>query len=263
MRTGEPKYLEWAQHIVAYNWLATIPVQFPEFQHVTKGLVREQEFYLTYDLPFRTCLYIDCLPYLTAVTGDPFFFDYYKLMIQTQMAYQNRPPRMQSFDIGLWWDASGADPSDELGEPNVNYIVEFCSLFLESVTSPNAYRYVGGPDWGVGLDYDLGFKPQFDPAGPYVVSCASRLEDARWDPGTRTLRARLSGSGGRCRAARRRLATRPLFGNRHRALIDSQPAANEHCHEVRRGDRNALAIDYVLRGGPLTINVVFPPEKTR
>ena len=29
MRTGDSKYLDWAQQIVAYNWLATIPVQFP------------------------------------------------------------------------------------------------------------------------------------------------------------------------------------------------------------------------------------------
>jgi hypothetical protein len=32
---------------VAYNWLAAISLQFPEFKHVTKGLVREPEFYLT------------------------------------------------------------------------------------------------------------------------------------------------------------------------------------------------------------------------
>lgn len=54
MRTGDPRYLDWAKQVVSYNWLVTIPVQFPGFKHVTKGLVREQDFYLTYGLPFRT-----------------------------------------------------------------------------------------------------------------------------------------------------------------------------------------------------------------
>ncbi len=262
-RTGDPKYLEWAQQIVAYNWLATIPVQFPGYQHVTRGLVREQEFYLTYDLPFRTCLYVDCLPYLTTVTGDRFFFDYYKLMIQTQMAYQNQPPLMQSFNIGLWWDASGADPSDEPGEPNVNYIVEFCSLFLESVTSPNAYRYAGGPDWGIGLDYDLTFTPQFNNAGPYVVSSTSRLDDARWDPKARILQARLSGQPGD--AGQLVVGWQPglYSASAIRTQIDSEPSPDECCHAICIGNREALAVDYTLPRGARTICIEFPPENSR
>ena len=189
--------------------------------------MREQEFYLTYDLPFRTCLYIDCLPYLTAVTGDRFFFDYYKLMIQTQLAYQNQPPNLQSFDIGLWPDASGANPSDELGETNVNYIVEFCSLFLESVNSPNAYRYVGGPDWGIGLDYELGFSPQFDPKGPWVVSSSSQVADVRWDAQARTLGVTLSGHAGD--AGQLVVGWQPgrYSAAEIRPLVDGQPVANK------------------------------------
>lgn len=258
MRTDDPKYLQWSTHIVAYNWLATIPLQFPEFKHVTKGLVREQEFYLTYDLPFRTCLYIDCLPYLTAVTGDRFFFDYYKLMIQTQLAYQNQAPNLQSFNIGLWPDASGANPSDELGEEKVNYIVEFCSLFLESVTSPNAYRYVGGPDWGAGLDYELTFTPQFDPKGPCVISSSSQLADARWNAQTRTLEVTLSGYTGD--SGQLVVGWQPgrYVAAEIRPQIDGRSIPKEKIHSARRGDREALAIDYVLQKVPTRIDIVFP-----
>ena len=259
MRTGDPKYLEWATHIVAYNWSATIPVQFPEFKHVTKGLVREQDFYLTYDLPFRTCLYIDCLPYLTAVTGDRFFFDYYKLMIQTQLAYQNLPPNLQSFNIGLWPDASGANPADELGETNANYVVEFCSLFLESVNSPNAYRYVGGADWGIGLDYTPAFTPQFDPKGPAVISSTSRLDDAHWDAPSRTLRATLSGQAGDVGQLVVGWQPGRYSVAELRLLVDGQPVANEHRHAVRRGDRETLAMDYVLRSASAQVAILFPP----
>jgi hypothetical protein len=200
MRTGEQKYIDWAKHVVSYNWLVTIPVQFSGFGHVTKGLTREQDHYLTYDVPFRTSMFIDCYPYLSLITQDRFFIDFYKMLIQTQMAYQypNEWPRLglQSFDIGLWWDASGANPRDEVGEPEVNYIVEFCSLFLESVTSPNAYRYVGCPDWGVGLDYDLSFTPDFKEGQPYLISASTEVTTAHWDAQSRSLSVRLNGEAG-------------------------------------------------------------------
>jgi hypothetical protein len=238
--------------------LAAVPIQFPGFTHVTKCLVREQEFYLTYDLPFRTCLYIDCLPYLTAVTGDRFFFDYYKLMIQTQLAYQNLPPKKQSFDIGLWWDDSGADPADELGEPNVNYIVEFCSLFLESINSPHAYRYVGGPDWGIGLDYDLAFTPRFDPKEPCVISSSSRLEDVQWDARSRTLRATLSGQPGDVGQFVVGWQPGRYPASSIRPLLDGQSIPNEHCHPTRLAGRDAVEIDYTLKGVSTGLEIPFP-----
>jgi hypothetical protein len=61
------------------------------------------------------------------VTQDRFFIDFYKMLIQTQHFYQSRKG-LQSFNIGLWWDNTGANPRDETGEPDVNYIVEFCSM---------------------------------------------------------------------------------------------------------------------------------------
>lgn len=200
MRTGEQKYIDWAKRVVSYNWLVTIPIQFPGFKHITKGLTREQDHYLTYDIPFRTTLFVDCYPYLSRITQDRFFIDFYKMLIQTQHAYQyptDKSYRMglQSFDIGLWWDESGAEPRDEVGEPDINYIVEFCSMYLESVTSPNAYRYVGGPDWGVGLDYDIAFAPDFE-KNLYVASASTILKSALWSPQERSFDAVLEGETG-------------------------------------------------------------------
>ncbi len=254
MRTGEAKYLEWAKDIISYNWLVAIPVQFPEFKHVTKALVREQDFYPSYDLPFRTCLYVDGFPYLSAVTGDRFFMDLYRLMIQTQMAYQNTPPRMQSFDIGLWWDPSGADPKDEVGELNDNYIVEFCSLFLESVTSPHAYRYVGGPDWGQGLDYELLSAPRFEKGGPYVISSSGRLSGTSWSSGTKTLRATVGGSGMLTLGWERgRYPAGPT-----RVLIGGKPAAPEQLRRASQGGRDVLSIGYRPARDTVSIEVSFP-----
>jgi hypothetical protein len=199
MRTGDPKYIEWAETVASWNWLITIPVQFPGFTHVTKGLTREQDHYLTYDIPFRTTMFNDCYPYLSKVTGDRFFIDFYKMLIQTQHAYQHPVGENKlggAFDIGLWWDDCGAEPSDVLGEEDINYIVEFSSMYLESVTSPNAYRYVGGPDWGVGLDYDLSFHPDFNKEGPYIAASTSRCSGATWDKATGNLTVTLDGKPG-------------------------------------------------------------------
>jgi hypothetical protein len=164
---------------------------------VTKGLTREQDHYLTYDVPFRTTLFVDCYPYLSMITQDRFFIDFYKMLIQTQHFYQYPAEKgFQSFNIGLWWDESGAEPRDLVGEPDINYIVEFCSMYLESVTSPNAYRYVGGPDWGVGLDYDLAFKPDFKKDEPYIASTSTDLTSAKWDAKGKTLAITLQGEVG-------------------------------------------------------------------
>jgi len=256
-RTGDPKYLEWAKHVIAYNWLVSIPIQFPEFKHVTKGLVREQDFYVTYDLPFRTCLYIDGFPYLSEVTGDRFFADFYRLMIQTQMAYQNSPPRFQSFDIGLWWNDSGAEPRDATGEEGSNYIVEFCSLFLESVTSPGFARYVGGPDWGVGLDYDLNFTPAFERNGPYVTSSSSRLTGASWDAQSRILRVTLSGQAGTTEKLALGWTPGHCSAERMRALLNGKPIAPQKTTRSSPKDKEVYCLSFLQEAAESNLEIVF------
>jgi hypothetical protein len=197
--TGDPKYIEWARHLISYIWLTTVPIQYPGFKHVTKGLTREQDNYTSYDVPYRCTILIDCLPYLSRVTRDRFFMDFFKMQLQTQHAYQHpEESGLQSFDIGLWWDASGgAEPVDEIAEPGINYISEFCSMYLESVTSPNTYRYVGGTDWGVGLDYDLPFTPNSGENGLFVAAATSSVTAATWDAKHKTLTVVLQAKSGR------------------------------------------------------------------
>jgi hypothetical protein len=198
MHTGDQKYIDWAKHVVSYNWLVNIPVQFPGFKHVTKGLTREQDHYLTYDHPFRCTLLMDCYPYLSLMTNDRFFMDFYKMLIQTQHAYQHPADKgFQAFNIGLWWEKTGgAEPRDEVGEEGENFIVEFASMYLESVTSPNAYKYAGGADWGVGLDYDLNFTPNSGKEGLYVAAASSKVENNSWDAKKNTLTVKLQNKTG-------------------------------------------------------------------
>lgn len=258
MRTGDAKYLDWAKNMISYNWLVGIPIQFPEFKHVTKALVREQDFYNTYDVPFRVGLYMDGLPYLSAVTGDRFFMDYYRLQIQTQIAYQNKAPLFQSFNIGLYWDASGANPSDLVGEPDVNYILGFCSLYLDSVTSPYAYRYVGGPDWGQGLDYDPSFTPHFDKQGPWVISSSSRLSGVTWVPGTKTLLAVLEGHAGDHGTLAVGWEPGRYSSKQVPVLIDGKAAAAGQCRQESQNGREVLYIGYAQERDTTPVEISFP-----
>jgi len=261
MRTGEQKYIDWAKRVVSYNWLVTIPIQFPGFKHVTKGLTREQDHYLTYDIPFRTTLFVDCYPYLSMITQDRFFIDNYKMLIQTQMAYQHpdkcrrRKRGLRSFDIGLDWDESGAEPCDEIGEPDVNYIVEFCSMFLESVNSPNAYRYVGGPDWGVGLDYDLAFTPDCKEGDPYVVSASTNLNSVEWDEQSKVLSAELKGEIGSGGNLNIKLDTKRYPLNKIKVEIDGQLIGKKQYHY--NTDIEMLMINYTHDRPSLDIRISF------
>lgn len=245
MRTGDPKYIEWAETVASWNWLITIPVQFPGFKHVTKGLTREQDHYLTYDIPFRTTMFNDCYPYLSMVTGDRYFIDFYKMLIQTQHAYQHQVDSALggAFDIGLWWEESGAEPADALGEEDINYIVEFSSMYLESVTSPNAYRYVGGPDWGVGLDYDLSFKPEFRKKGPYIASSTSTCSGGTWNEASGELVVKLEGKT-RYKGTLNIKCTEGLDPLKNATVVvNGKKVAKSNLHFNK--DRNILTIDYV------------------
>ena len=112
--------------------------------------------------------------------------------------------------------------------------------------------------WGIGLDYDLPFKPQFDPKGPCVISSSSQLDNAGWDAQSGTLRAILSGQAsdsGQLVVGWQpgRYAVAEI-----RPVIDGEPIANGHSHPMRRGDQEALAIDYVLRAPSTEIHIAFP-----
>jgi hypothetical protein len=181
IKTGEARYLQMAKDAVAYHWLIAVPIQYPGYEHTTKGLQKEQGFYSAFDVPFRTDEIIDCLPYLSKVTGDPFFMRYYRMLIQTQLDYQAINMPYPGFHIGLETDDTGREPIDKLAEGNLGYILRFAPVFLKSVLSPNAYRYVGGEGWGLGLDYFLPFDPDLGASAPYVLSATTLVRDLAWD----------------------------------------------------------------------------------
>jgi len=192
IKTHNEWYLQAAKDSIFYLWLCMIPIQYPGYKRVTKGLIKEQDFYSTYDVPFNTCRLFDCLPYLTVITGDRFYMEFYRLLVQTQIAYQAVDRKYPAFYIGLNWNEA-----DEYGEPNIAYIVEFAGcMFLDSVNSPFAYRYVGGRDWCIGLDYDPPFKPSFKAGEPYIVFASSRVISAWWKPDEKALYVILEGPMG-------------------------------------------------------------------
>ena len=129
--TGDPKYLQWAKDAVAYQWLTSVPVQMPGFKHITKGLQKEQDFYSAYDVPFRSKENIDYLPYLSKITGDPFFMKFYRMLIQTELHCQAADQPFPAYYIGLESDSTGREPIDKIAEEKVGYIVKFASTFSE------------------------------------------------------------------------------------------------------------------------------------
>jgi hypothetical protein len=191
MQTGEARYLQMSKDAVMYQWLTAVPVQIPGVEYSTKGLQREQDFYSAYDIPIKGKEITDCLAYLSKVTGDPFFMQYFRMMIQTNMDYQAIDQPYAGFHIGLESDETGRQPVNRLAEPKVGYIVRFASIFLKAVTSVNTYSYVGGPDWGVGLDYNLAFRPDFGSKAPFVLCSSTLVRDIAWNEDNKVLKVAL------------------------------------------------------------------------
>lgn len=179
--TRDEKYIQLAKDAVAYIWMCVTPIEIEGFRHGTRTLVREQDFYSMYGILIRGNDFIDALPYLSKVSGDPFFMQFYRIIIQNQMDYQAVDKPYPGFHIGLDCDATGRRPVDKFAEGNSGYIVRFASLFLKTVNSPIAYRYVGGEGWGLGADYNLAFNPDFGARAPYVLSASTTVRDISWN----------------------------------------------------------------------------------
>jgi len=165
INTGEAAYLAKVRDNLEYLWLCMIPVQYRGFNHITKGLVKEQDTYSTFDVPFNTTRLFDCLPHLTVLSGDRFYMDFYRFLMLLQIAYQAVDKKFPAFYIGLDWEKD-----DVLGEEEVAYISEFAGvIWLDSINSPYCYRYVGSEDYSIGLDYRADFMPQLKNSGISAV----------------------------------------------------------------------------------------------
>lgn len=176
----DARYLDMAKDIFMYQWSITVPVQLDGFTNLTRGLMREQDFYSAFDLPIKINDYIDCLPYLSKVTGDPFFMEYFRVILQTQISYQERVEPFAGMHIGLECDRTGRTPIDKIAEGHSTYIVRFSSMFIKSVRGPIAYQYVGGEGWGLGRDYNLPFEADLGVGNPYLLSSTSLVRDLSW-----------------------------------------------------------------------------------
>lgn len=186
-QTGEARYLQMAKDAFIYQFVCVIPIEIPGFSHRTRGLIREQDFYSAFDLPMRVNDYLDCLPYLSKVTGDPLFAQFFAIILQTEMDYQEKFHPYRGIHIGLQNDYDGRTPIDSIAERNSVYIIRFAALFLKAVNGPLSYQYVGSADWGVGRDYNLPFAASLGEHMPYILSCTGMIRNYTWDAETGTI----------------------------------------------------------------------------
>lgn len=186
-QTGEARYLQMAKDAFIYQFVCVIPIEIPGFSHRTRGLIREQDFYSAFDLPMRVNDYLDCLPYLSKVTGDPLFAQFFAIILQTEMDYQEKFHPYRGIHIGLQNDYDGRTPIDSIAERNSVYIIRFAALFLKAVNGPLSYQYVGSADWGVGRDYNLPFAASLGEHMPYILSCTGMIRNYTWDVETGTI----------------------------------------------------------------------------
>jgi hypothetical protein len=75
------------------------------------------------------------------------------------------------------------------------WLLFYTSFFVEDMTAPYMYSYFGGKDWGVGMDYELPFQPNFGD-NPYVAAASTNLTSAWWNPQEHSLCAVLNGEMG-------------------------------------------------------------------
>ena len=68
----EPRYLQMAKDVFAYQWMLTVPVDLAGFTHRTRDLMREQDFYSAFDIPMKINDYAEYLPYLSKETKASF-----------------------------------------------------------------------------------------------------------------------------------------------------------------------------------------------
>jgi len=198
METKKPRYLHWAKDVAWYGWLTRMPINMPGFIYPTKGMAPEQYFWQEYSVPWYICTN-RCFPYLSILTEEPFYAKYYKVLIQTMMAYQCYDDKYPFFVTHLRHNPKGDGPIDQILHQQKGkkapWTIIFTSFFLEDMTAPYTYSYFGSKDWGIGLDYHFDFKPDFGD-NPYVLASKTRLVLAEWNSQEQSLYAKMKGEVG-------------------------------------------------------------------
>jgi hypothetical protein len=191
--TSEGKYLRWSLDTYAFGWMGRMPVNVPGYAFQTKGVVEEQSIWPFYDLPWPNNS-SGGLQRIARTVEDRFFAEYHKLAVHTYMQFvflgEKHPFVAQA--LGAMRDQRGPLDSftERLAGKKGVWVTGYNTQFLNDMTADSLYYYVGGRDWGVGLDYELNFNPVFGNK-PYLRACSSRLFDAGWDEGV--FRCRLEG----------------------------------------------------------------------
>ena len=211
METKEPRYLQWAEDAAAYSWLTRVPLEIPGAEHAARGTLEEQTIWPMYDCPWAS-VSNRAYAYLAMLTGDPFYASYYKLLVQTQLSFQQydekypffasvlaRTPDVAEIPFAQSPVTVGRRPYDRLRETVDGkigvWLIWYTSYFLEDMKAPYSYEYFGGKDWGVGMDYTLPFKPDFGD-NPYVTAASTRMTSAGWNAQQHCLYAVLNGEAG-------------------------------------------------------------------
>lgn len=137
LKTGDRQKLQIALDLADYYWLCTVPKQPHGFKNLAKGLNLEQDSYRMFDVPFHSWRFLAALPKLSEVTGEPFYREFFEMLVKIQLHYQiplEHP--LPAFRIGLAPSPDEDAPVDEFGEPNVAFIAEFAPLFFDTMTHP-------------------------------------------------------------------------------------------------------------------------------
>ncbi len=191
--TGDEKYLDWAKDHFAFGWMGRMPVNMPDFHYQTKGIIEEQNIWVFYDLPWPFNSSAG-LARMARTLDDPFYAEYYKLAVNTQLEFAHFGEKHPfcSQVLGAAWDRRA--PLDRFAEivdgKHGVWITGYSTLFIHDMLGPDTYFYQGGKTWGVGLDYEPDFNPDFGEY-PCLVACTSRVSGAKWEKDT--FRARLEG----------------------------------------------------------------------
>ncbi len=176
IKTKKQEYLQRAKDALAYVWLCMIPIQYDDYTHLTKGLIKEQDTYSTFDVPFNTTRLFDGLPLVSLITGNRFYMEFYRFLQRVQLTYQAVDREYPAFYIGLDWAKE-----DVLGEADHGYISEFAGvIWIDSILSQYCFAYLGGRDWCIGLDEDTKVHPVVGPADSFVAYSTLSLVEMKY-----------------------------------------------------------------------------------
>lgn len=181
--TGDEKFLKWAKDHFAFGWMGRMPVNMPGFHYQTKGIIEEQNIWVFYDLPwpFNSS---SGLARMARTLNDKFYAEYYKLAIHTQLEFAHLGEKHPFCSQVLGAAAETRAPIDRFAEivdgKHGIWITGYSTLFIRDMLGPDTYFYMGGNSWGVGIDYELDFKPDFSGAPFWLTACTSRVYGLQW-----------------------------------------------------------------------------------